>query len=278
MDDLEKKLRHAVSKSGFPLEQKVGHLFRSEGWIPFHSVHYQHIPSNQRLELDLLTYKIVKGVRVEYRVSCRRSESKPWVFFTEASSNYTFPIIPLLVLPLPSTYSEASFRRGDLLSSSLSKLRGVAHPRRAFNYTTFSGSNFDADARTLMSGAIESAASSHFHYYPPAFANGRATLVCFLTIFEGRAFECSYDHEADSPNISEIDYCYVDVPVDRPSFPFVDVDGKDYDWNMVFRWYPNRVRVEVVTVKSLVGLLRHTEQVIGGLSSKALKAWGRPWE
>jgi hypothetical protein len=203
MDELKNKIAAAVQKTGYPLEQRVSYLLQERDWTPFHSVVYTEPESGKERELDILAYKLINERRVELRISCKRSISKPWVLFTEDSRRYFKSGRILKSTPVVSDPSHQ-----HKVANVLQSLRFFSHTRRAINFTAFSGKDLGDNARSIVKDGLYSALTSVYYRFFPfdLLWDLRGTIVFFVTLFDGPLFESYYDPIAGKDQLDQIEY------------------------------------------------------------------------
>jgi len=78
----KKKFAHAILKTGFVLECKIGDLLRSAGWTVISNKYYEDDFEGSVREIDLLAYKAseIQGIAVytTLLISCKKSEANVW--------------------------------------------------------------------------------------------------------------------------------------------------------------------------------------------------------
>lgn len=275
-DDLQKRIADAVKRSGYPLEQRVGHMLESKGWHAYHSVNYRDPMTNGERELDVLAYKIIQERRIELRIACKRSVAKPWILFTEDAERYYKHGNILKVTPVIS-----DIERYRKLVAVLADLPLFSHPRRAINYTVFSGKDLDNEARSLMKDGLYSTLTSVYHRLFPGslLLDERGTVYLFITVFDGLLFESYYDANQDCDEIREIQYGQWDkrFPLKTDVHEIRDASGRKVPLSSVLYYFSDWFRVEIMTWQHLPEYLVAIEPVFGGLSKAQLALVGLPW-
>ncbi|MEI2403511.1 hypothetical protein [Niallia taxi] len=195
-EELKNKVKMFISKTGYPLEQRVGHYLQEMGWRMFHSIEYKM--GDKRRELDLLCYKIINGRRVEIRISCKKSE-KPWILFTEKDHYIKYGD---KLKRTPVIVNHDINRKLPLLLKDLFLFK---HNRNSINFTVMSNGK---EARSLMMDGLLSPINSVFHRtYPHELTmDSRGTIYFYLTILDGFLFESFYDPEMDEDVVNYINY------------------------------------------------------------------------
>lgn len=273
---LEEKIRNAVKKSGYPLEQRVGHLLMKKEWCVFYSVNYLDPDSDKERELDILAYKEIGERRLELRISCKRDITKPWVFFTEDASRYYEHGNILKITPVDSDPL-----RYKKLESVLSSLLFFKNKRRAINFTAFSGDNFKNDTRSLMKDGFYSALNSVYHHIFPytLVSDQRGTIYFFVTVFDGQMYESFYNADEDKDEIREIQYCQWEKKLSMysDSETIKDNLGREVPFVNVLYWFSDWFRLEIVKWSFLNKYLDNLEKSFMDVSKDDLNLFGKPW-
>lgn len=85
IQDIEKKIREDIEKTGFVSELKVVSTLLENKWHPEHSYTYEDKDENISREIDVITYKPITDknctVGINLIIEIKKSES-PWVVFT----------------------------------------------------------------------------------------------------------------------------------------------------------------------------------------------------
>ena len=86
VEGIEEILAAGINKSGFPFENKVYNALRKRNWSVLSNRYYLDSDERRPREVDMLAYKSEKhkdyDVRTVLIVSCKKVESKKWVFMT----------------------------------------------------------------------------------------------------------------------------------------------------------------------------------------------------
>ena len=273
---LKEKILSSVQKSGYPLEQRMGYCLQKRNWIPFHSITYIDPSEEKQRELDLLAYRNIKERRIELRISCKKSTSKPWIFFTEDTSRYHEFGSILKVTPV-----SGDVERYREIPKVLRGLPLFKNKRRAINFTAFSGKEIDKDARTLVKDGLYSTLKSVYHRLYPSelMFDLRGTVYLFIVILDGLMFESYYDTHLDQDIIDQIDYIQWETwfPLKRTVRSVPDHEGNNIPIGDVLYWFSDRFRVEVITWNHFETYLDEVESAFEKLNEKDLQLFGNSW-
>jgi hypothetical protein len=273
--DLLKKVVEGIKQTGYPLEQRVGHCLRQYGWIPFHAVTYWEPKEKTQRELDILAYKNIQDRRIELRISCKRSSSKQWVFFTEEKGDRDFGTL-LKVLPVSD--NRARYLK---IPAVLARLPFFSHDRIAINYTALGGNKDDKDAKSLLRGGLLSSLTSVYEdaYPHNLLFDQRGKIILFVVVFDGFMFESFFDPHKQEDHVSEIAYAQWDTKLRlaRVCDNIADQNGIPVPLSDVMYWFSDRFRVEVLTWNHLPNYLASLDAVFSGLDANALRLFGQPW-
>ncbi|MGM9510180.1 hypothetical protein ACS5NO_20765 [Larkinella sp. GY13] len=103
--ELLKKIKDALVKSGFPLEMNIANILDQHRWDNLISTQYLDFETRQIRESDIIASKIINGIEIKILIECKKSTEKQLVlyqpqrtFFVDniyGSSDY-FKIFPYL--------------------------------------------------------------------------------------------------------------------------------------------------------------------------------------
>jgi hypothetical protein len=83
---LTEKVAAWLSIEGYPLEFRVTHIFRQQGFNAFQGQYIRGLETGSAREIDVVAQGTLvekdSWVRVEYLVECKWSKDKPWVLFS----------------------------------------------------------------------------------------------------------------------------------------------------------------------------------------------------
>lgn len=88
MEDVLQNIKHAIERSGFPLEYYIGSVLKQHGWQIITNRNYIDDVKGIEREIDILAYKIYPDEEetVEYVtsliISCKKSDKHKWCFLT----------------------------------------------------------------------------------------------------------------------------------------------------------------------------------------------------
>ena len=276
VDDLHKKIADAVARSGYPLEQRVGHLLELKGWHSFYCINYTDPSSGSERELDILAYKIIQERRIELRISCKRSLSKPWILFTENAEKYLKSGSVLKVTPVLS-----DINKYKQTLAALKNLKFFSHSRRAINFTVFSGKDLNNDARTLMKDGLYSCLTSVYdRLFPWGLLNDqRGTIYFFVTVFDGLLFESYYDAHTDKDEVTQIDYGQWEkrFQLHHVTDEISDANGRKVPLSSVLYYFSDWFKVEIVTWSYFSEYIEQMEKTFESLTKPQLELFGLPW-
>ena len=276
VDDLQKKIADAVARSGYPLEQRVGHLLELKGWNSFYSINYTDPSSGSERELDILAYKIIRERRIELRISCKRSLSKPWILFTEDVERYYKRGSVLKVTPVSSDVDVY-----QQILAALKDLKFFSHSRKAINFTVFSGKELNSEARALMKDGLYSSITSVYHQLFPfnLLSDQRGTIYFFVTVFDGLLFESYYDARTDEDKVTQIDYGQWEkrFQLHRVTDEILDANGRKVSLSSVIYYFSDWFQVEIVTWSYFSEYIEHMEKTFESLTESQLELFGLPW-
>jgi hypothetical protein len=276
LEELKKKISEAIQKTGYPLEQRVGHALEQMGWSAFHSVEYRDPVEGKQRELDLLAYKLVRDRRIELRISCKRSKSKQWVFFTEDSSRYIQHGSDLKLTPV-----EADNTKYRKIPKILRDLPFFSSDRTAINFMSVSGKDSDAESRAVIRDANFSVLNSIYRGpFPHALLfDQRGTIVFFIVIFDGLMFESYFCPEDNNDVLNQINYCQFEqrFPLETKVSKIINHDGQKVLVGDAAYWFGDRFRTEFVTFGHFEEHLKKIESAFNSLSDEDVGLFGKPW-
>jgi hypothetical protein len=275
-NDLKKNIIEALKYSGYPLEQRIGYILEKHGWSVFHSINYLDPVTEKERELDILAYKLINERRIELRISCKRSISKPWVLFTEDSTKYFQHGSFLKMTPV-----SCDLNKYQQIPQILKKLPFFSHTRRAINFTVFTGKDLNSESRSLMKdGLLSSLNSVHHRIFPDwLLFDERGTIYFFLTIFDGLLFEAWYNPTEDKDEIKQINYGQFDKKLELFSKrkTIHNSNGKSLPLDFVLYWFSEWFRIEIITLQHFSEHLQTLETVFNSIPEEYLQLFGKTW-
>lgn len=275
--DLIEKVRQGIRNTGYPLELEAGAVARRLGWHVFHSVQYPDPDTGKMRELDLMVYKIVRGRRIELRISCKSSSNKQFVFFTRPRGHY--PQASDLKFTPVSDNSDQRRR----ITRDLGVLRFFSEPREAVNYTVLMGDRLDREGKTLLHDALMSVVTSlHYRILPDSLLlDQRGTVYFFIVLLGGRMFDATYDDASGDTVVEEAEYVQwagrFPMPSSYGALAIQNERGDAVPLENALYWFGPFVRVEFVKSSSFGAHLNHIESVFAALTDDAVQAFGREW-
>jgi hypothetical protein len=273
--NLKQAVLQGIQKTGYPLEQRVGKCLERHGWEPFYSITYIDPADKTQRELDIMAYKEIQYRRIELRISCKRSTSKPWVFFTD-----DFPLVHKSFY-LKMTPVSADRERYLKIPKVLKELPFFSCNRIGINYTALFGGQQDKEARPLVRDGLYSALTSVYHdIYPFRLMFDRSgTIYFFVLVFDGSLFESYYDSQSDKDIVNEATHILWKTffPLARVTKYIQDHNGDDISLSDVIFWFSEDFIVEVVLLDYFEQYLQTVESVFRKLREKDLLLFGDPW-
>lgn len=275
-DELVVKLSRALESTGFPLELRAAAVASRLGWAVFHSVQYYDPETRKLRELDLLLYKLIRGRRVEVRISCKSSKNKQFVFFTHDSTPYLY-VGQLKITPV------ADFDLRRKLPEWLQSLPFFSHTREAVNYTVAMGDQVDRDSKVLLREALLSVVNSvHHRILPDALGiDPRGTIYFFVVLLRGRMFEAWHDNASNALALTETDYARwsgrIEIPERYNRIVVQMHDGTRVPFDDALYHFSDRIRVEFINESLLEKYLTELEEAFQHLPKEALAALGAEW-
>jgi hypothetical protein len=97
----KKRIKTAISKTGFLLEKYVSDILENNGWAVINNRYYIDSITNTPRELDILAYR-AKAYQDIYHyftllISCKKSVAHDWVFLTKPIQNRNIDLIPMTI-------------------------------------------------------------------------------------------------------------------------------------------------------------------------------------
>lgn len=193
-DELESRILREIRQTGFPLELRVSQLFSNRGCYVANNLYFLDKDEEKGREFDLRVLKNYEfekegtGYRVRHclLIECKKSEDKPWVFFSSPITSYDpgLPRIPC-----------RGVKRGKEWFMSL-QLRELKRRHPFASYARRGRSYFEPFRKTkesskIIFGALTTVAKATIFMRDTEFAAGHSN-ICFyypLIVFDGNLFE-----------------------------------------------------------------------------------------
>lgn len=266
-EDLKSQVAKFIDKTGYPFELEVASFLDEKGWAVFSSVEYYVPPDNQKREIDIIAYKIINNRRIELRISCKKSEDKPWIFFT--TNNYYIKS----GYDLKYTPASINFDKYSNIPKILEDLYFFKHDRWTVNYTAFSEKKQN-ESRNVITDAIMSAVTSTYQWlYPNLLNDDRGTIVFFTVLFKGSMFESYYNRSSNTHELEEIEYAQYET-----IFNLAQDNEYNDEFKKLVNTVFNRYKVEIVKWGYLENYLNNIEKVFSNLNEDEIKNFGDGWQ
>ncbi|HWY38294.1 MAG TPA: hypothetical protein VNY73_07025 [Bacteroidia bacterium] len=97
-DQLIKKIKEGIQKSGFPLELEIGNILGRNGWGFVIGNLYKDFETGKIREIDLLASKLINGVDVNLFITCKKSEDRQIVLYAPDRKKDKIIVDPIVKL------------------------------------------------------------------------------------------------------------------------------------------------------------------------------------
>ncbi|UKS64699.1 hypothetical protein [Rossellomorea marisflavi] len=211
-DELKNKLMEDILKTGFPLEMEITQTLRENDWAVRNGSYYIDKDEDKGREIDIIATKHIvneieetgfsREVVFSLIIEIKKTEGKPWVFFTSEAEGSIEKILPIDV-------AIAGFKtQSYLLMRMFRENSHQIHTRIGRNfYVGFSGNGGRDDIYKALSSVIKATRHSLensvaagnkggdelFYYYEP------------VVVIKGNLFEVYIDDEGKQV-LEEADY------------------------------------------------------------------------
>jgi len=210
-DDIKARILDWMSHEGYPLEFKVANSFRSNRFQTFQGHYIKDFKTEIPREIDVLAQMSTRisesFLRISYVVECKKTDNKPWIIFTDYSTQISPGACISQSIATKSAETILWILAGDKEIQNLSIFKTPKRP--GFNGRQAFSSQYDLVYSTLQS--IMSACYSKRLDYEKHHKNlednlSFGILLIPLIVIEGRLFETFYNLETGDIDIEEKDH------------------------------------------------------------------------
>ncbi|WP_430482792.1 hypothetical protein [Rossellomorea marisflavi] len=209
--DLKENLLKDVLKTGFPLEMEISQLFRKSGWQVVNGSYYIDKDEDKGREIDVISTinfdedldeGLFKEVLFSLVIEIKKTEEKPWVFFTSETTGHFDKLLPLDAVLAGFTAPKARLRR--ILRKNLPSI----HKRIGRNfYVGFSGNGARDDIYKALSSVVKATQHSLENSWAYNNESGDKLVYVFqpVVVIQGGLFEVFLDEDGEHV-VEEVDY------------------------------------------------------------------------
>ena len=101
-EDLTKKIKEGLFKSGFPLEMKVGGILDNYEWGNSIGRLYKDFETGKMREIDLCAEKSLNGFAVHLKIACKKSTEKQLILYSPQANHLQHPFFHFYFKAFPS--------------------------------------------------------------------------------------------------------------------------------------------------------------------------------
>lgn len=120
-NDLGSNLLEDILKTGYPFEMEITSRMQKEDWKVLNGLYYIDKDEQKGREIDVIAQihksetfasKLTLQVGFSMIIEVKKSEDKPWVFFTSESSSFEKQTFPIRVVYSPFSLDPWVFKKG----------------------------------------------------------------------------------------------------------------------------------------------------------------------
>jgi hypothetical protein len=239
-DELKERLLQDILKTGFPLEMEISQKLRNNGWNVRNGSYYIDKDEDKGREIDVIsTIHMIKDLYKEVClevvfsliIEIKKTEGKPWVFFTSEVNDGAEKIIPKKFAL--SGFSKSVHEVGRLLRKNTQKIN--KRIGRNF-YQGFTSSGGRDDIYKALSGVIKATQHSLENCAASNDESGDRLFNFFepVVVIQGKLFETyitqNGEHALEEVNSVQTQFNYLssNYPSRARSQRIVHVITSDY--------------------------------------------------
>ncbi len=273
LDDLTKKIKEGIQKSGFPLELEMGSLLKKHGWSYSIGELYQDFETGKVREIDITAGKLINGIYINLFIECKKSDDKQIVLYApnEEIKLRTF-LSPVLKF-FPYIRNPKGFFVDVFVLDSFKRLRPF---KKSIPYSNSliitKGSVVTSDNVSYLS-SINGLVKKSIHQLTNSLAIKQKcrSVYLYLFIFDGKIFQLATS-KVEKFDLKEIKY---GILMYKHNY---QIDSSIAKSNLVksASVMGDEFCIEVISSVQFEKYLIELNNNVIKIDSKELKDWGKP--
>jgi hypothetical protein len=278
-EELIKKVKEGIIKSGFPLEMQIGSILQKMNWSYSIGSLYKDFETDVVREIDLSASKTLNGVAVHLEIACKKSEEKQLVLYApnfrkkDFIYDSYFKLLPDISWAYEKKYGYSSqkiysnFRGLDFFNVDVPISKKLIVTRG----NTISNDNvkFLSDFNGLIKYSILNGSDGYIE-------TGYRILYLYIMVFDGVIFNL-IPSEHDNFNLQQCEYGQL---LYEPNLKFStllsDNEKKDLIETSRKLGRFNSI-IEIMTPEYFIPYIENIEKTFSSLNKKLFKNWGEDW-
>lgn len=274
--DLIKKIKDGITKSGFPLELKIGSALEKNNWAYSIGNIYEDFETGKFREADIAAEKTINGIAVNLFVECKKSSDKQIVLYAP-KNNKLLPFISiwLKLFPRMSFGKDTPYSAKKILKE-FSKLpyfdKDIPFSK---NLIVTKGDTVTQDNVSYLSsinGLIKKSVHTGSDGY---LETGFRCVFLYVLVFDGHLFQLTNSKTEDF-DLKEIAYGQFEYEHHFQFEPYY-YDTANNDLVMTANQFGSKYILEVMTPEHFEAYLQSIEATINEVKLANITGWGKGW-
>jgi hypothetical protein len=194
-NDLLDRITAEISKTGFPLELRAASYLRDRGYHVATNIYFVDKDEEKAREVDIRALKNVfldnrrRAVRHCLLIECKKSSSRPWVFFTSEAASYDQTVTDTLCHGIDYDHWIPTMDDVREMQERHPWFRDSQRGRSFFEPFSSGGNDTNQTINKAILGAIKACIEAHQTNFAAGYVGMRnATFYYPIVVFDGELF------------------------------------------------------------------------------------------
>jgi hypothetical protein len=274
--DLIKKIKDGITKSGFPLELKIGNILEKNNWAYSIGNIYEDFETGKYRESDIAAEKTTNGIAINLFVECKKSTDKQIVLYAPKNNKLSpFMSIWLKLFPRIRFGKDISYSEKKIFEE-FSKLpyfdKDVPFSK---NLIVTKGDTVTQDNLSYLSsinGLIKKSVHTGSDGY---LETGFRCIFFYILVFDGQLFQLSNSKTEDF-DLKEISYGQFEY---QHHFQFEPhyYETANNDLVSTASQFGTKFIIEIMTPEYFEKYIQNIEETISKVTLNNIDGWGEGW-
>jgi hypothetical protein len=208
-NELIAKIAAEINKTGFPLELRVASVLRDRGYHVATNMYFKDQDEEKGREIDIRALKNAffgqgrNAVRHCLLIECKKSSSRPWVFFTSPAVSYDQTVNRVLCLGVETGQWIRSMEEMAAMQKRHPWFRKPDRGRSFFEPFSSGGSEANQTIQKAILAAINASLDAHKSKFAGAYSWPNAIFYYPVVVLEGDLFTATLTKGAVTLRIAD---------------------------------------------------------------------------
>jgi hypothetical protein len=278
-ENLISKIKEGITKSGFPLEMKIGAILDNSNWAYSIGSLYKDFETEKIREIDLSAEKTINGISIHLEIACKKSTEKQLVLYAPKFQSKDFfydsyfKALPAIFWgqekqkKISSKKIYSAFKNLDIFSPNIPISKKLIVTKG--NINTEDNIKFLSDFNGLVKHSVITGSDGYIE-------TGYRIIYLYIMVFDGLIFSLTPSSEEDFDLVS----CEYGNLIYEPNLKFSSSETESLRNDLIEtsrQLKSNRVIVEIMTPEYFQEYIKTVEKTFTNLDKKLLKNWGEDW-